>query len=331
MRDVARQAGVSLKTVSRVVNAEAGVSPALVHRVRSAIDDLGFRPNAGASTLRRSDGRTSTVGLLLRDAASPLDAAVVRAVQDVAAAHDVLVFTASLDEDAARERHLVQALTAHRVDGVLLVPTATDQSYLEPELRAGTAVVCLERVASGLTVDAVVSADDAGAADAVRQLLAGGHRRVAYLGPPGAAGSSARLLGYTRALAGQGVAVDPGLVVHDLRDPRHAAHATDQLLDLADAPTALFCAADVATIGALAALHRRGRQHAVALIGFDDVPLADLLDPRVTVVTRDAAGMGRLAATLLFARLAGDRSPARCHIVPATLLPRGSGELPRPD
>ena len=127
MRDVAARAGVSLKTVSRVVNDESGVSPALVCRVRQAVDDLGFRPNVGASVLRRADARTASVGLLLDDVADPFSATVLRAVQDAAQARGVVVLSASVDGDTGRERSLAAAFAARRVDGLILLPVAADQ------------------------------------------------------------------------------------------------------------------------------------------------------------------------------------------------------------
>jgi len=329
MRDVARQARVSLKTVSRVVNAEPGVSETLAARVRKAIDELGFRPHAGASTLRRSGGRTGTVGLLLPDVAGPFSAAVLRAVEDVAAEHAVLLLAGSVDGDPQRERDLVQALLDHRADGLVLAPTGADLGHLEGELRAGTAVVCVDRPAPGLAVDAVVATNADGTAEAVAHLAAIGHRRIAFLGGRrGSYPSDERERGHARALAAAGLAVDPALVVRGLDHPCDADRAVAALLDAADPPTALFAGDGDLTMGAVRALHRLDRQDRVALAGFDDVPLGDLLHPGVTVVTQDAAAMGHTAATVLFARLDGDRAPARVIPVRTTLVRRGSGEIP---
>src|SRR5512133_3422646 len=182
MRDVAARAGVSLKTVSRVVNSETGVSAVLAERVRRAVDELGFQPDTGARSLRRTDRRTCSVALLLEDVSNPFSAAVVRSVEDVAGARGVIVFCGSVDEDAERERELVRAFVARRVDGLLLTPASVDQSYLAPELAAGTPVVCVDREARGLPLDSVLSTNAAGVATGVRHLLAGGHRRIGYLG-----------------------------------------------------------------------------------------------------------------------------------------------------
>jgi LacI family transcriptional regulator len=328
MRDVAVEAGVSLKTVSRVVNAEPGVSAALTARVRSAIDDLGFRPNAGASALRRADGKTATVGLLVQDVGNPFSSALQRAVEDVAVPRGVMVFSASLDGDPQRERELVHALTARRADGLIITPTGSDMAYLESEVRAGTAIVCVDRIPVNLPVDAVVTTNSTGAAEGVRHLLAAGHRRIAYLGDRRSLyTASERYRGYLDALHRSGTPVDPAVVVHDLTDVGMADGAVTTLLSRPNPPTALFTAQNLVTIGAIRALRRLRLQNRVALVGFDDFPLADLVDPGVTVVAQDPPAIGRTAAAVLFSRLAGETTPVATHVVPTTLVRRGSGEL----
>lgn len=329
MRDVAARAGVSLKTVSRVVNVEPGVSAALAARVQRAIADLDFRPDAGASSLRRSDRRTLSVGVVLEDVGNPFSGAVLRAVEDEALARRVFVLAGSVDEDPERERELVRALTARRVDGLVLVPASEDLSYLSPDVRGGTSVVCIDREASGLAVDSVVTTNRAGSAEAVRHLADVGHRRIAFLGDR-ATISTARQRhdGYVQALRTRRLPVDPSLVVHGLRDSVAADGAVTSLLDRADPPTALFTAQNLVTIGAVRALRRMGLERSVAVVGFDDFPTADLLAPGITVVAQDAAAMGRLAAELLFARIGGSAGPHRAHVVPTTFVRRGSGEIP---
>ncbi len=331
MRDVAARAGVSFKTVSRVVNDEPGVSPQLAARVRSAVEALDYRPHPGARVLRRTDRRTATIALLLEDVANPFSAALARAVEDEAVPRGVVVFSASLDEDPGRERGFVREFGARHVDGLLLAPAGDDQSHLAAEVRAGTAVVCVDRPARNLDVDSVVSTNVLGARDGLRHLAAAGHRRVAFLGDrPSIDTARRRFEGYRDGLAAAGAPVDPRLVVHDLRTPADADGAVTALLSGPRPPTALFTAQNMVTVGAVRALRRMGLEHVVALVGFDDFPLADLLSPGVTVVAQDPAAIGRIAAGLLFSRIAGDAGPPRTRLVPTTLVRRGSGELPPP-
>jgi LacI family transcriptional regulator len=241
----------------------------------------------------------------------------------------VMVFSGSLDEDPARERELVRAFTARRTDGLLLVPASAEQGYLEREVRAGTAIVCIDREARGLAVDSVITTNVSGAAEGTRHLAAGGHRRIAYLGDRASiATAEQRHQGFRTALEALGIPVDPRLVVHGLHDAAAADGTTTALLEGSDPPTALFTAQNLVTIGAITALRRMGMERTVAVVGFDDFPLADLLSPAVTVVAQNPASIGRLAATLLFDRIAGVAGPPATHVVPSTLIRRGSGEIP---
>ena len=293
LRDVAAAAGVSFKTVSRVVNAEPGVSPELTARVERAVAQLGFRPNVGASTLRRSSGRSQSIALLLEDVANPFSAVLLRAVEDVARAHRVVVLAASLDEQPERELEVTATFINRRADGLIIAPASEDQSHLTREVASGLKVVFVDRRPRGLDADVVVSTNESGAAEAVRHLLSHGHRRIAYLGDaPTIPTARDRLAGYRDAMAAAGLEVDERLVLEGVGDTTLADGAISRLLDDVDPPTALFTAQNFVTVGAIRALRRVERQQEVAVVGFDDFPLADLLDPAVTVVAQDVAAFG---------------------------------------
>lgn len=327
MRDVAALAGVGIKTVSRVVNDEPGVSQALVDRVREAVEELGFRPNPAASSLRRADGKTSTIALLLEDLANPFSAAVHRAFSDVAQRRGVMVIAGSIDEDGERERELVDVVLGRRADALVLAPAGDDQGYLAAR-RERVPVVVVDRRPRGLDVDSVVSTNEQGAAEGVAHLLAAGHERIAFLGDLRTIATAVdRHAGYVRTLRAAGLPVRPQHVVHDLRTAEQAAEATAALLTGADPPTALFTSQNLVTVGAVRALHHLGRQHDVAQVGFDDFPLADLLEPAVTVVAQDPSAIGRTAAEVVLQRLDGARHPPAAHLVPTRLVVRGSGEI----
>ena len=328
MRDVAVLAGVAVKTVSRVVNGVSTVDPAMAARVREAADKLGYRPNLTASNLRRGDGRTATIGMLVEDAANPYSAALTRMVENIARERGVLVLIGSLDEDPARERELAQALIDRRVDGLVIVPAGRDHSYLISEQRAGTCLVFVDREPRLLDADAVVSDNRHGAVTAVKHLLEAGHRRIAYLGDRASIPTAAqRFAGYLHALELAHLESDAEIIRHDLGTEQAAIEATRQLLALPDAPTALFTSQNVVTIGASRALRDLGFQEQVAMIGFDDFPLADMLRPGISVIAQDIEAIGKLAAETLFRRLGGDTSPSTTSIVPTRLITRGSGEI----
>lgn len=329
MRQVAAAAGVSLKTVSRVMNKVATVDPDLVDRVEAAAGTLGYRHNVTASVIARADGRSRSVGLILEDIANPFSAAVLRAVQDVAWSRRTLVLTGSFDDDPARERHLARTLIDRRVDGLLVVPCGDNQGYLVAEQRLGLPLVFLDRAPRFINADSVVTANRAGAAAAVRHLLAHGHRRIGYLGDRETVSTAReRWSGYERALTSAGLPTDPRIVRHGLQSSEVAARAAAEMMCGEQPPTAIFASQNLVTVGVIQALARLGLQHRTALVGFDDFSLADVLRPAVTTVAQQPARIGEMAAEILFRRLEGDTSEPQQHVVDTKLIVRGSGEIP---
>src|SRR6266545_3589380 len=305
MRDVAALAGVSIKTVSRVVNQEPGVAPELVGRVLDA------------------------VGLLLEDISNPFSSALHRAIEDVARHRGTLVLAGSSDEDPDRQQELLHALVSRRVDGLIAVPASGNQNALLRERRLGRPMVLVDRLAP--EADSVVVDNRAGVGQALRHLVAHGHRRIAFLGDLRSIWTATeRHAGYVEALAAEGIMLNPHLVRMDVHGIDVAEAIVRELVAAADPPTALLAGQNLITIGAIHALQRLGWQHRVALVGFDDFPLADLLNPAVSVIAQDPTGLGQAAAELLFARVDGDRTPPRHVVVPTRLVPRGSGEIPAP-
>ncbi len=330
IRDVAALAGVGIKTVSRVINDETNVSDQMRERVERAIAALNFQPNLGAGTLRRGDRKTLTIGLLLESVGNPFSAAINRAVEEVSVARGTAVFAASFDDDPARERNLVRAFTRRRVDGLILTTITPDHGYLQIEREQGTPIVFVDRPPVGLLADAVVI-DNAGTARrAVQHLVAHGHRRIAHFsGNPAVSTTIERRRGFEDEMRQSGL--DPRLYAVDGSTSTHPENeleaAVERLMALDEPPTALFTSQNFLTLSALRALHRLSLAHRVALIGLDDLALADLVDPAVTVLAQDPAAIGTLAAQRLFARLDGDTSPEETIIVPTELIVRGSGEI----
>jgi LacI family transcriptional regulator len=329
MRDVASTAGVSLKTVSRVVNREAGVKADTAARVEAAISRLGFSRNDVARSLRH--GRANALGLVIEDVANPFYSAIARTVEDAAHARSHILITGSCEEDAERERELVLRLLRRSVDALLIVPAGGDHRYLLPEIGAGTPIVFLDRPPRGVEADTVLLDNRGGAAVAVEHLLEHGHERIAFVGdPPWLYTASERLAGYRAALRDAGIEPDDELVMAGSHDAASAEAAARRLLALAQErrPTALFTANNRNTIGALRAL--RDADRPAALVGFDDFELADMLAVPVTVVRHDPAEMGRIGAEMAYARLDGEEGLPQRRTIPCEVVPRGSGELPLP-
>lgn len=328
MRDVAESAGVSLMTVSRVVNGEPGVQPETAARVNRAIRQLGYQRNDAARQLRRKGKPTQTIGLLLDDIANPFFATLARAVEDAARLHSFVVLIGSSNDSLEREREVMSAFFARRVDGVILVPAAGSHRFLRAQQELGVKVVCVDRPADNLTADTVLVDNRRGAYLAIKHLMLHGHRRIGYLGDREDIWAvRERYAGFVEALAEDGVVSDPELVRHGLRNRADAAGAAVALLTHPDPPTALFTSNDLVTMGAIDATHGRADIAPVALVGFDEFALADKLNPPVTVVAQDPAAIGATAAQLLFARINGDASPPREVVLLTRLIARGSGEI----
>ncbi len=326
LRDVAALAGVSFKTVSRVVNAEPGVSSEVADRVRSAADSLGYRPNAAATALRRADGRTATFGVLLEDAGNHFFAMLLRGIEDVARERGVAVFASSTDLELERERDMAAAFMARQVDALITAPTDSATEHLRRVTDQGGRVVLVDRPLDGLEVPTVLVDNAQGARIGVDHLIAQGHRRIGYIGrDPSIYTSRGRYAGYVEALTAAGIPIDPALVSREGATRTSARAQVERLLNLDDSPTALFTAQDLITMSAVSVLQHRGLADRIAVVGFDDFELADLLQPGITVVAQDPRRIGALAA-----ELALDPLGSGVHLVPTQLIARGSGEIPAP-
>ena len=329
MKDVAAVAKVGLATVSRVLNGNDAVDPQLARRVHDAVELLGYRRDVTASALRRADRQSASVGLVIDDVANPFFSAVLRGFQDVAFPRGVLTLSGSSDGDVARERQLVDALASRGVDGLVIVPSGDDQTYLARERDAGTALVFVDRPPRYVAADAVVTDNAAGTHAAVEHLLAAGHRRIGYLGDRQRLYTGVeRLAGYRRAIAEHGLPAEPALERLELADSDAAYAAARELLAGPEPPSALVTGQNLITLGTLRALRDLSLQQSVALVAFDDVALADVVQPAVTVIAQDPTALGRHAAELLFERLDGRDGPPREVVVPTRLIARGSGEIP---
>jgi LacI family transcriptional regulator len=322
MKDVARVAEVSLKTVSRVVNGEPNVRPETELRVQRAIAELGFRRNDAARSLRQRH-RPRPLGLVIGDVGNPFYSAIARGVEQVLRGREMLLITGSSDEDPERERELIRSLLERRVDGLIVAPAATDHRYLLPDIAHGVPIVFIDRPPGRIEADTILLDNAGGVQAAVTHLLELGHERIGFIGDlPSIFTAGERLRGYRAALAAHGVTEDPAIVHLGSHGAESAAVALRELLELPDPPTAMLTGNNRITIGALTEL---AREHAaLALVGFDDLELADLLGRPLTAVAYDAEEFGRHAAALVVRRLDGHEGPPEQLIEPTSLVVRAS-------
>lgn len=319
MRDVAEAADVSLKTVSRVVNDEPGVRVETAERVRRAVAMLGYERNDLARNLRQGRA-TLALGLVISDVSNRFFSLVARGVEEVARKRGYIVISGNSDEDPIRERDLVSTLTRRRIDGLLIVPTTSDQSHLT-RARSTTPVVFIDRPAVDGGVDTVLLENAEGARGAVKRLIDRGHRRIGLVtGPEDLYTYHERGAGYRRALADAGLPVDDALIRAGSHHADEAELATRELLSTDSPPTALFTGNNQMTIGAIKA--SLGRAEPVEITGFDDFELADLIPVPVSTIAHDPTEMGRRAAELVLNRLDGDAGPPRLVLLPTRLMVR---------
>lgn len=321
--DVAALAGVSNKTVSRVVNDEAGVLPETRERVVAAVRELGFVPDVRAQALKRGD--TDTIGVVIDAISDPFVSAIVSVIEELALARGLSVLFASTGFDAAREREQIARLTGHRLRGLIVAPVAVTSDDLAA-LRQSFPVVCVDRALDG--IDSVVVDDFGATLEAVRTFTARGHRRIGFIGDTNPYPTVAtRLAGYRAALDEAGLPFDPSLVVEHERARRSGPSAAGTLLERPDAPTAVFCASSPAAIATIGGI-RSGEFAMPALISFGDFELAGVITPGITCVDQDPHLIGEATFRRLL-ELVDDHDAAPEHIVvPTHLIQRGSGELP---
>ncbi|PNI09348.1 LacI family transcriptional regulator [Arthrobacter sp. AFG7.2] len=331
MRHVAALAGVGIKTVSRVINDEAGVSEVTRQKVLDAIAQLNYQLDVTAGSLRRAGRRTLSVGLLLPSVSNPFSGEIHRAMEDALGARGIAVFAASLDDDPKREQAIIAAFLGRRVDGLVLTPIAKNQAYMIPEHSRNLPMVFIDREPVGVEADAVVTDNAVGAAGAAAHLLAHGHTKLAYLGDrTDIQTARERRRGFLEEVGRAGLPTSTLPVVENLHDEEAARRAALELLTSEDPPTAIFSSQNLVTFGTMRALKELGVHKRVALVGFDDFTLADMMDPGVTVVAQHPERIGVMSAERLLARMDGDDQPARTYIVPSELIQRGSGEIRPP-
>lgn len=323
LRDVARAAGVSIKTVSRVVNEEQNVSAATSARVNEAISRLEYQPNELARSLRARNSHT--IGLIIADISNPFYAACAKAVEGVAQKHGYSVVVCSSDENVETEQAYINLLTRRRVEGLLLVPAAVGHEYYRAEGTLDLPLLALDRpmdeASTGtVTTDTVIVQNRLGAREATEHLIGHGHQRVAFIGAQEHLYTTRkRLEGYREALRGQGL---EEMVRLEAPDAVSAARAAQALLEFSDPPTALFTMNNLITVGVLQTVEKAGLRvpKDLALVGFDDFELASVLHPRLTLVRQPASELGQRAAELLFERLEGNHPPDPQRIVLETEL-----------
>ncbi|WP_413756679.1 LacI family DNA-binding transcriptional regulator [Streptomyces sp. MMBL 11-3] len=334
MADVARQAGVSVATVSHVLNGTRPVLPHTRQAVLDAVDALAYTPNTLARSLVTA--RTRSIGLAVSAISNPYFTEILQGVEAGALEEGYSLLIADPHDDPAHERKVVRLLHERRVDGMIVAPSPDPRELLGYLGRHGVPTVFLDRLvdggpAPGFAFDQVCTENAEPVARLVTHLAGLGHRRIALVaGLPGLSTTSERIAGYRQGLAGAGLPYDERLVVPGNSEAAAAERATGALLSLPAPPTALVTANNAMTIGALRAVRARGLSVPadLALCCFDDFSWADLFSPRLTAVSQPSREIGAQAVRLLLERLDSPGRAARTVRLPSALVHRTSCGCP---
>ena len=328
--DVARKAGVSVSTVSHVVNGTRRVAPDTARAVEAAIASLSYRPNIMARSLKAAS--TRSVGIAISSISNPYFSDIICAIETECARLGMMVFLSDTEDDPDRELDVVMALHQRRVDGIILAPSP------DPGRRAlaylsdvGLPCVLVDRMPDP-AFDQVGINNREAMRNLVERVSEHGHRRIGYVGGnPGFATTLERIAGYREGLAGAGGAIDERLLVTGSATTNSAMQAAERLLDLDQPPTALVGGNNLATIGIMKAITRRGLRvpKDISVVGFDDFEWADCFEPRLTLVAQPCVEIGRRAAFLLMERIAVPEGVRRTIQLDAVMIERESCGRPK--
>ena len=325
MRDVAERAGVSVTTVSHVINGTRHVSDELRNRVLEAMQALAYQPNALARSLRRNE--SCTIGMILPDAMNPYFAEIARSIEDTSFSEDYSVIICNSDGNLAKELNYINVLMEKRVDGIIFVAAGMSAEHIRMLQDKRMPVVVVDRDSPGVMVDSVQINNAAGGWLATSHLIELGHTHIACIaGPSDVTPSGERVDGYRRALHEAGL---PILAENIVRGDFHAASGyqiTKELLARDKRPTAIFACNDLMAIGALRAAKAMGFRvpEDISVVGFDDIYLAAYSNPPLTTVRQPKYEMGQLATKLLLERIQDPDLPPRTPLLDTELMIRAS-------
>lgn len=330
IHDVARHAGVSSATVSRVLAGSETVKAQLRERVLKSIDELHYRPNRVARSLRSQ--KSTTIGLIIPDIQNPFYLSIVRAVEDVAYKLHYRVILCNSDEDVEKEALYLNHLLDENIGGIILSPARERGTLLTDQINrmAGTTpIVVLDRRLAGVTLDTVLTNNFESAYELVSHLISNGHRSIgAILGVSDITTGRERMEGYLRALADHNIPFVQKQLMQVVPKAPNGYAAARQILSLAEPPTALFTGNCQITAGALRAAYDLSLNlpHDIAIAGFDDMEWNVIVQPGITAVAQPTYELGRVAATLLMERIEKPSLPVREVMLKSKLIVRKSSE-----
>ncbi|HKJ34805.1 MAG TPA: LacI family DNA-binding transcriptional regulator [Balneolales bacterium] len=306
MEDVAREADVSIATVSRVFNKQSYVNEETAKRVMQVARRMDYRPNRVARRMRVKASDSLIIGLIIADMENPFFSEIARGVEDIAYKSKNAVMVSNSDEKADKEKFYLETLISERVSGLIIAPTTSNYPTLKKIAEEGYPIVCVDRHPDTLNLDTVTINNELGAYMAVRRLIDLGHRRIGIInGLEGLTTTTERFSGYKKALKEAGIPLIKELIVYEDSRQKGGKEGTRTLLSLKKPPTAVFTTNNLMTLGFLEEMYNQKKKipDDIALIGFDDMPWAVALNPPLTAVKQPGYELGVTAAELFLKRL----------------------------
>jgi LacI family transcriptional regulator len=329
MHDVAKRAGLSISTVSHVINNSRAVSIESRQRVMSAMEELGYKPNALARSLRRR--KSNTLGMIMPDSSNPFFAEVARAIEDASFAKNYSVILCNSDGDLEKQQAYTNVLIENRVAGILFVAAGISTELVNDLEQRRVPLVVVDREVPGAEVDTVMTNHAQGGFLATQHLIDLGHGRIACIaGNSEVSPSAERLTGYQRAIEENNLAYDDRLVVKGDFQYESGYQATTRLLALEDPPSAVFACNDLMAVGCISAARQFGLRvpDELSVVGFDNVRLASFTNPPLTTIAQPIAEIGTLATRMLLERMLDLESPPRFKRLDTILCVRRSTAAP---
>lgn len=327
LKDVAKKAGVSTATVSRVINGDNRVLMETRHKVQKAIKELDYRPSRVAQRLRSKGKESKLIGLVLPDIENPFYVDMVRGIEIAAYDKGYSVIIGNFSQNKARSEMYIDILKAEGVNGFIVAPVGNKDPKVMELIKSGYQVTCVDRDIEGVEVDTVKVNNEEAAYEAIKHLINLGHKRIGHVGGQwDIPTTKARIVGYKRALRESGIPIEDKLIIAKSSNFQSGVEATSVFLEMDQPPTALFTGNNLLTLGALRAIHARELNipKDIAIIGFDDMYWSESLNPPLTAVHQDGFEIGRRATELLLNRMVEPSRPCIKVILDAKLRIRKS-------
>ena len=326
IKDVARQAGVSISTVSHVINGTRFVSDAATEKVNTAVANLGYKPSAVARSLKTN--RTRTIGMLTASNTNPFFAEVIHGVEAICHQQGYHLILCNSGNDSEKKLSNLQALQEKRVDGLLIMTSHSEPEFFQQlEEHCDIPMAILDCQSPDIEADVIMEAPEQGGYQATRHLIEQGFKNIACIsGPQSLSPSNSRFIGFQSAMKEAGLPINPDWVIQGELTAESGYAAACKLLSLENKPDALFAGNDLMAMGAISAIqsHGYGVPSDISVIGYDDIEIAAFTSPPLTTMHQPKSKIGQLAAEVLIGRIENPNRPSTVITLPPTLIERSS-------